>query len=67
MKYNVILNTELMTTVSFGQSDEQFTYDPYPITQTGQKLDLTYSQCHLQPERILLNFELVLKSKILNR
>lgn len=59
MKYNVILNTELMTTVSFGQSDEQFTYDPYPITQTGQKLDLTYSQCHLHPERILLNFELV--------
>lgn len=59
MQSNVILNTELIATVSFEQSDAQFAYDAYPITQTGQKLDLTQNKCHLYPERILLNFDLV--------
>jgi integrase len=59
MQSNVILNTELIATVSFEQSDAQFAYDAYPITQTGQKLDLTQNKCHLHPERILLNFDLV--------
>mgnify|MGYP006201670013 FL=1 len=59
MQSNVSLNQEQIVTVSFEQSGSQFSYDPYPITQTGQKLDLTKNQCHLNPERISINFELV--------
>lgn len=59
MQQNVVLSQERLATASFEFSDVQIVYDPYPVTQSGQQLDLTKSQCHLHPERILLNFDLI--------
>ena len=35
----------------------QFSYDPYPVSQSGQQLDLTQSKVVLEPERETLFFE----------
>lgn len=59
MQHNVVLSKERLARASFEFSDVEIFYDPYPITQNGQILDLTQSKCHLLPERILLNFDLV--------
>ena len=59
MQYNVVLSDTQLTTVSFDQSDREIVYDPYPVSQNGQPLDLTKTKIHLLPERLSLNFELV--------
>lgn len=35
----------------------QFAYDPYPVSQSGQRLDLTQSKVVLEPERETLFFD----------
>jgi Site-specific recombinase XerD len=45
--------------VTFESTFGEIVYDPYPISDNGQQLDLTKNKCHLLPERILLNFELI--------
>ena len=59
MKPNVILSQERLATAIFEFSDVEIVYDPYPVSQSGQQLDLTQSKCHLHPERSLLNFDLI--------
>jgi hypothetical protein len=59
MQPNVILSQERLTTASFKFLDSEIVYDPYSVTQNGQQLDLTKNKCHLLPERLLLNFELI--------
>ena len=59
MQYNVVLSDTQLTTVGFDKSDKEIVYDPYPISQNGQPLDLTKTKIHLLPDRLLLNFELV--------
>lgn len=59
MQYNVVLSDAQLTTVSFESSDKEIVYDPFPISQSGQPLDLTQTKLHLLPERLSLNFELV--------
>ena len=45
--------------VSFDFALGDIIYDPYPISDRGQQLDLTQDKCQLLPDRILLNFELL--------
>lgn len=59
MQPNVILSNERFARATFEFSDVEIVYDPYPVTQSGQQLDLTQSKCHLHPERLLLNFDLI--------
>lgn len=59
MQPNVVLSQERLATATFKFSDAEIVYDPYPVSQSGQQLDLTQSKCHLQPERLLLNFDLI--------
>lgn len=59
MQYNVVLSDTQLTTVGFDKSDKEIVYDPYPISQNGQPLDLTKTKIHLLPERIPINFELI--------
>ncbi|WP_223930188.1 hypothetical protein [Aeromonas caviae] len=35
----------------------QFAYDPYPVSQSGQQLDLTQSKIVLEPERETISFD----------
>lgn len=55
----VSLNSELLATAVFGEADSRVVYDPYPVSQSGQNLDLTQDKVKLSPDRILLNFELI--------
>lgn len=41
MQYNVVLSDTQLTTVGFDKSDKEIVYDPYPVSQNGQPLDLT--------------------------
>lgn len=59
MEPNVILSQERLATATFAFTETEIIYDPYPVTQNGQMLDLTQSKCHLLPERTLLNFDLI--------
>lgn len=57
MNLNVTVSEDRLLKASFPSIDEEIVYDPYPITETGQHLDLTQDKCQLVPERCLLNFE----------
>lgn len=57
MNLNVTVSEAKLLKASFESIDEEIVYDPYPITETGQRLDLTLNKCQLIPERRLLNFE----------
>ncbi|CUS47492.1 MAG: phage integrase family protein [Idiomarinaceae bacterium HL-53] len=57
MNLNVAVSQAKLLKASFESIDEEIIYDPYPITETGQRLDLIQNKCQLLPERLLLNFE----------
>jgi hypothetical protein len=59
MQYNAAMSDAQLTKVSYESIDRVVVYDPFPVSQSGQLLDLTQTKCKLLPERVLLNFELV--------